>query len=121
MSLYLLLGFMAAVFTFLASPGPVTLLVINNGAKGFAAGLFTIFGTNVASLVLILVSYLVIQSVFGINEAYLSLLQIAGSLYLLYFAFSMLSQAIRAGTTESAQTPTSRAQVTTGVISIKGL
>lgn len=62
-------AFIGSVVLFLSTPGPVTVMVANNSAKqGMMAGLFTIAGTNTASLVLIGISFLVIYGVIAVNE-----------------------------------------------------
>ena len=58
-----LFAFIGAVILFLSTPGPVTVMVVNNGIRqGFLASLFTIIGTNLASLILILISFLVLYN-----------------------------------------------------------
>ncbi|MDO4896048.1 MAG: LysE family translocator [Moraxella sp.] len=87
-----LLAFMGAVVLFLSTPGPVTVMVVNNSSKqGFLAGFATIAGTNIASLALIAVSFLVLYGVFAVSEHLLTWrLTLFGSLYLLYFAIQMI-------------------------------
>lgn len=86
-----LFAFIGAVILFLSTPGPVTVMVVNNGIRqGFLASLFTIIGTNLASLILILISFLVLYGVFAINEHFLNYLTLFGSIYLIYFAGCIL-------------------------------
>lgn len=91
----ILLAFMGAVVLFLSTPGPVTVMVANNSSKqGFLAGLATITGTNVASLLLITVSFLVLYGAFSISEHLLTYLTLFGSLYLLYFAIQVIKDSL---------------------------
>ncbi|VEG13806.1 LysE family translocator [Moraxella cuniculi] len=86
-------GFVLSVVVFLSTPGPVTVMVANHGASnGLMASLCTVIGTNLASLVLIGVSLLVLFGVVGIDERWLSALTLVGSLYIIYFAFSILTE-----------------------------
>lgn len=88
------LGFIIAVVVFLSTPGPVTVMVANNGAKaGFLAGLLTILGTNLASLVLIGVSFLALFGVVALSDTLLNWLTFFGAVYLLYFAVGILKDA----------------------------
>ena len=51
-----------AVVIMIATPGPVMLLVASAGLKGgYKKALHTIFGTNLASLILITISILVLK------------------------------------------------------------
>lgn len=87
----LLFSYIATIFLFLGTPGPVTLMVVNASLRGgFKAGLATIAGTNTASLILIVLSFIVIAGVFAINEQALTWLTFLGSFYIIYFAIGIL-------------------------------
>lgn len=89
----LLFSYMLTILLFLGTPGPVTLLVINASLKeGFWAGVKTIAGTNAASLLLIGLSFVVIQGVFAVSETALLWLTLFGCFYLMYFAVGMLKE-----------------------------
>ena len=92
-----LLGFISSVVLFLSTPGPVTVMAVNNSSKqGFLAGFATIIGTNIASLMLIGVSFLVLYGVFQVSEYLLTYLTLFGSLYLLYFATQIIKDSFNA-------------------------
>lgn len=89
----ILFAFISAVVLFLSTPGPVTVMVVNNSTKqGFLAGLATIAGTNVASLLLIGISFLVLYGVVNVGEELLTYLTLFGALYLLYFAIQIIKE-----------------------------
>lgn len=91
----ILIAYISAIALFLSTPGPVTVMVVNTSSQvGFKAGFATIAGTNLASLVLITLSFLVIQGVFSISETALLWLTLFGSLYVLYFAIGILKARI---------------------------
>ena len=90
-------AFVGSVVLFLSTPGPVTVMVVNNSAKqGFLAGFATIIGTNIASLMLIGASFLVLYGVFQVSEYLLTYLTLFGSLYLLYFAIQIIKDSFNA-------------------------
>lgn len=62
------------------------------------------FGTNLASLVLIFISVLVLKGVLGINENYLNIIRVLGCLYIGYLGFSILKEVIQAPHPEAIQT-----------------
>ncbi|MGD5993424.1 LysE family transporter [Xanthomonas citri pv. citri] len=75
--------FIFSVIIMIATPGPVMILVASAGLKGgYKKALETIFGTNLASLVLIFISVLVLKGVLGINENYLNIIRVLGCLYM---------------------------------------
>lgn len=91
MNYSLLATYMLSIVLFLGTPGPVTVLVVSASIKdGFWAGVKTVMGTSTASLILIAVSFAIIQGVFSVSEAALNWLTLVGSLYLLYFAIGIL-------------------------------
>lgn len=62
-----------AVVVMIATPGPVMLLVASAGLKGgYKQALKTIFGTNLASLVLIVLSVLILKGFLNIAEHWLN-------------------------------------------------
>lgn len=90
-----LFAFIGSVVLFLSTPGPVTVMVVNNSSKqGFLAGILTIAGTNTASLVLIATSFLVLYGVLNVSEILLSYLTLFGSFYLLYFAIQIIRDSL---------------------------
>lgn len=90
-----LLAYILAIILFLGTPGPVTVMVANTSSKaGLKAGFANIAGTNTASLLLIAVSFLVIQGILAISETALLWLTLFGSLYVLYFAIGILKERI---------------------------
>ncbi|EMR4051896.1 LysE family translocator [Acinetobacter baumannii] len=97
--------FIFSVIIMIATPGPVMILVASAGLKGgYKKALETIFGTNLASLVLIFISVLVLKGVLGINENYLNIIRVLGCLYIGYLGFSILKEVIQAPHPEAIQT-----------------
>lgn len=91
----LLTAYLLAIVLFLGTPGPVTILVISASVKsGFRAGLATIAGTNIASLILIALSFIIIQGVFAVSETAMLWLTFFGTLYLFYFSISIIRDKI---------------------------
>lgn len=91
----ILLAYISAILLFLGTPGPVTVMVANTSVKhGVTAGITTIAGTNTASLILIGLSFAIIQGVFAVSETALLWLTLFGSLYVLYFAISILKDRV---------------------------
>lgn len=95
MNYSLLTAYLLAILLFLATPGPVTILVISASVKsGFRAGLATIAGTNIASLFLIMLSFVIIQGVFAVSETAMLWLTFFGTLYLVYFSINIIRDKI---------------------------
>lgn len=95
MNYSLLTAYLLAILLFLATPGPVTILVISASVKsGFRAGLATIAGTNIASLILIVLSFVIIQGVFAVSETAMLWLTFFGTLYLFYFSINIIRDKI---------------------------
>ena len=95
MNYSLLTTYLLAILLFLATPGPVTILVISASVKsGFRAGLATIAGTNIASLILIVLSFVIIQGVFAVSETAMLWLTFFGTLYLFYFSINIIRDKI---------------------------
>lgn len=90
-----LLAYISAILLFLGTPGPVTVMVANTSVKyGVKSGIATIAGTNTASLILIGLSFAVIQGVFAVSETALLWLTLFGSLYVLYSAITILKDRV---------------------------
>lgn len=84
-----------AVVVMIATPGPVMLLVASAGLKGgYKQALKTIFGTNLASLVLIILSVLILKGFLNIAEHWLNAIKILGCVYIAYLGFQILKEAI---------------------------
>ncbi|MBV6582818.1 LysE family transporter, partial [Acinetobacter baumannii] len=88
--------FIFSVIIMIATPGPVMILVASAGLKGgYKKALETIFGTNLASLVLIFISVLVLKGVLGINENCSNISRVLGGIYIGYFGFSIINEVIQ--------------------------
>lgn len=91
----LIFAYISAIVLFLGTPGPVTVMVANTAARyNFKAGLATVAGTNTASLILMAVSFAVIQGAFAVSKTALAWLTFFGSFYLLYFAIGIIKDKI---------------------------
>ena len=81
-----LITYILSVTTFLILPGPVNLFVVNATLRSGIKGTFwAIFGTNLASLVLIVVAGILITSADSISTILLDILTLLGGLFLLYY------------------------------------
>lgn len=91
----LLSAYFLAILLFLGTPGPVTVLVVSTSVKcGFKAGLAIVAGTNVASLVLIAISFIILQGVFSVSETAMLWLSFLGAFYLIYFSINVIKDKI---------------------------
>lgn len=91
MTFSLLTLYIIAVSSMLITPGPVTIYVIRVALNsGLKRAFQTIAGTNLASLVLIAVSALVITGVVAISVESLSILRLFGCLYISKIAIEIL-------------------------------
>lgn len=82
--------YVITVITAIAVPGPVAVLIAGAGlAGGPLKALKTIFGTNSASLVLILLSALVVKGLFAINELVFDIVKLAGACYIAHIGWGM--------------------------------
>lgn len=91
-----------AVVVMIATPGPVMFLVVSAGLKGgYKRALQTIFGTNLASLVLIVLSVLMLKGVLNVNEQWLNAIKIVGCLYIAYLGFDILKEVMSHPNTEN--------------------
>ena len=92
-----------AVVVMIATPGPVMLLVATAGLKGgYKRALQTIFGTNLASLVLIVLSVCILKGVLNINEQWLNGIKILGCAYIAYIGVDILKEVFGRSTTENS-------------------
>lgn len=88
LSLYII-----TVIVMIATPGPVMILVASTGLKhGYRAALKTIFGTNIASLILITFSILVLKGVLSIHDLVFAVIKMLGSLYIAYLGYEILKE-----------------------------
>ncbi|AQS41548.1 MAG: Putative lysine exporter protein [Candidatus Tokpelaia hoelldobleri] len=95
--LNLLFLYVVAVISLIIIPGPVILLVTGAGLSGGAGkALRTIFGTNLASLVLIVFSVLVVKGLFAVNEIAFNVLKFAGACYIATMGWEVLRETRRA-------------------------
>ena len=92
-----------AVVVMIATPGPVMLLVASAGLQGgYKRALQTIFGTNLASLVLIVLSILILKGALNINEQWLNGIKVLGCLYIAYIGFDILKEVFTRSSSENA-------------------
>ena len=83
--------YMATVITMIALPGPVVALVTGAGLTGGPKwALRTVVGADLASLVLILFSVLIIKGLFAVNETAFNLLKLTGACYIAYTGWNIL-------------------------------
>ncbi|SPL70374.1 LysE family translocator [Acinetobacter stercoris] len=83
-----------AVIIMIATPGPVMLLVASAGLKGgYKKALQTIFGTNLASLLLIFISVLILKGFFEINQSWFNTIKIVGCIYIAYLGIQIILEA----------------------------
>lgn len=91
MSEYLL--YCLAVVIMIATPGPVMMLVIGAGLKGgYRRAFQTIVGTNLASLLLIACSVLILKGIFNIQAFWLDLIKLLGCVYIAYLGVDILKE-----------------------------
>ncbi|TCB52605.1 LysE family translocator [Acinetobacter sp. ANC 4779] len=82
-----------AVILMIAIPGPVMLLVASAGLKGgYRKALQTIFGTNFASLILIIISILMLKGLLDINKLWFNSIKILGCFYIAYLGLQILKE-----------------------------
>ncbi len=95
----------AAVVVMIATPGPVMLLVASAGLQGgYKRALQTIFGTNFASLVLILLSVLILKGALNINEQWLNGIKVLGCFYIAYIGFDIMKEVASSSSAENEMT-----------------
>lgn len=82
-----------AVVIMIATPGPVMMLVIGAGFKGgYRRAFQTIVGTNLASLLLIACSVLILKGIFNIQVIWLDLIKLLGCVYIAYLGVEVLKE-----------------------------
>lgn len=87
--------YIITVIVMIATPGPVMILVASTGLKnGYRAALQTILGTNIASLVLIALSILVLKGILSINDLVFTIIKLFGSLYIAYLGYEILKETL---------------------------
>lgn len=92
------------VIAMIAIPGPVMILVASSGLKGgYRVALQTIFGTNLASLILIALSILMLKGFLVVDERIFTLIKLLGSLYIGYLGFTLFKDSF---TTHAEMTQT---------------
>lgn len=106
-----LLLYIFAVIVMIATPGPVMLLVASAGLSGgYKKAFQTIVGTNLASLLLITASILILKGFLQIDELWFNAVKLLGCLYIAYLGYQIIQEA-GSSTTESSMSASS---VTTG-------
>lgn len=114
----LLCAYMLAIIMLLLTPGPVVALITGTAARyGYRNAFATAVGTNGASLVLIALATLMLKGVVSISPLWLSLLGLAGSVYIGYTALqSIFSLPRNSAATGLRSAQTSRGGFTRGFI-----
>lgn len=88
------LFFCLSVVIMISTPGPVMLLVATAGLKaGYRRALQTIVGTNLASLLLIFLSVLMLKGILNISEQWFNIVKFLGCLYIFYLGFQIVREA----------------------------
>lgn len=83
--------YVIAVITMIGIPGPVAILVTGAGLGGGPKRAFvTILGTNLASLVLIGASMLMVTGLLVVNESVFDAIKLLGALYIAYLGYGMI-------------------------------
>ncbi|MGK9175525.1 LysE family translocator [Yokenella regensburgei] len=91
MNVALLGAYVLSILTLLLTPGPVVLLVTGTAAvSGYGRAFLTSLGTNLASLVLIAAAMLMLSGVVTLHAGFLSVLGMAGSLFIGWSAIRTL-------------------------------
>ncbi|OSN11425.1 lysine transporter LysE [Lonsdalea iberica] len=91
MNMTLLGAYMLSIMMLLLTPGPVVALITGTAARyGYRNAFATAFGTNGASLVLIALATLMLKGIVSISPLWLSVLGLAGSVYIGYTALQSL-------------------------------
>lgn len=87
--------YVISVVVMIATPGPVMILVASAGLKGgYRKSLQTIVGTNLASLVLIAASILILKGMLSVNETLFVLIKVLGCLYIGYLGVQILKEVL---------------------------
>lgn len=88
----LLLTYIAACFVFSVVPGPsVTVVLANSLAHGTRAGLWTIFGTEISMLTMVLVLAIGLDAVVDAVASAFFWIKLAGAVYLIWIGWQMFS------------------------------
>lgn len=91
-----LFTYIISVITFLILPGPVNLFVVNSTLKyGIKGSLLAILGTNLASLVLIVIAGFLIAGADFIDTRILDILTFLGGLFLLYYGLMQVRDTLK--------------------------
>lgn len=89
--------YVVSVVVMIATPGPVMILVASAGLKGgYRSALKTILGTNLASLVLIALSILMLKGMLSVNEHLFVAIKVLGCLYIAYLGYDILKEVYQA-------------------------
>lgn len=100
------LFFCSAVIIMIATPGPVMLLVASAGLKGgYRKAFKTILGTNLASLVLITASILILKGILEIQQQWFDAIKLLGCAYIAYLGMQIV---VEAWAPPSGQAPLSK-------------
>lgn len=92
-----LLLYIFAVVVMIATPGPVMLLVASAGLTGgYRKALHTIVGTNLASLLLIAASVLILKGFLKIDPLWFAVVKVLGCGYIAYLGYQILKEAFTA-------------------------
>ncbi|NLK67306.1 MAG: LysE family translocator [Campylobacteraceae bacterium] len=103
MNFEILVTYVFSVFVFIFTPGPVVALVLKNATKSFKNAFITIIGTNLASLILILIASSIILGLFKISENLLTWLSFFGAIFIIYFGTTSLLSDLKNTTFESSE------------------
>ena len=96
--------YVISVVIMIATPGPVMIMVASAGLKdGYRKALETILGTNLASLILIALSILILKGMFSVNENLFLIIKILGCAYIAYLGFEILKEVLHS-TEQSIET-----------------
>ena len=85
--------FILSVIIMIATPGPVMILVASAGLQGgYRQALYTIIGTNLASLVLISISILLLKGVVSVDAWLFDMIKLLGCLYIASLGYEILKE-----------------------------
>jgi len=113
MNMTLLSAYILSVMMLLLTPGPVVALITGTAARyGYRSAFATAAGTNGASLILIAVATLMLRGVISLSPVWLSLLGIAGSVYLGYTALQSIFSVLPGG----SETPAPSGEIRGGFL-----
>ena len=85
--------YVVSVIIMIVTPGPVMILVASAGLKGgYRKAFATILGTNLASLILIALSILILKGMLSVNESLFLMIKVLGCLYIAYLGFEILKE-----------------------------